>query len=231
MTTLHESVKDRLERMVKATGHVLAVADFDDILELDALAVEAVHEAADVDAMPVYIRGVRLEPLTIGKLDWLQSAEEWAAGNESLRVAAACLCLTTDTADLMRDVYDSETLRKAARRHYRRSPWTAADLRKALAIRFPDKPGREDRKQEGATIGGALAILCAEYGNTPDYWLYKCDLEIVEALLHQWSQDQERKAAAYHGKGTPPAASPLYVQARKFRQACDRLEAKWRSKA
>lgn len=131
MTNLHESVKDRLESMVKATGHVLAVADFDDILELDALAVEAVHEAADVDAAPVYIRGIRLEPLTIGKLAWLEKAEPWAAGNESLRVAAACLCLTSETADLMRDVYDSDTLRKAARRHDLGAPALLAPIGRA----------------------------------------------------------------------------------------------------
>jgi len=211
------------------TGYTLTVEDFDDLSELDRIAGAVSEEAAEFDALPFYVADLPVYPLTIGKIEWLQAAEPWF-DNEYEWACAIGMCLTEPSGPaLVNAAHDAPSAVRAVRQWRKASGWTPAQLMRAIKHRI--KAGDGDGK--GGTVAGVLRVLCTEFGSCPDFWLWECDVALVEALLRDWSKAQEKQAQQYRNARdkSPPAPTYRYVAMRKLREKADALRIKWQSKS
>jgi hypothetical protein len=229
---MRKETENAVAQLLSETGHALAVADFDDIAALDKLAGDLATDSEDLDIKPVWVGGVQVQPLTLYRAAWLGWAREWAGDDEALVVGSIGLVLTATCHATLADVHDTDTLRGAVVRWMRSTPWTPAQFRRATEMRLQPADGTEHK---GDGTGGIVAFLSAEYGASPDYWLYEADAAIIASLLAEWVKKQEAQAEgmrrASKGRATvAPVATPKFRAARLFREKCEEIKAKWQSK-
>lgn len=232
---MRRETAEAVERLLAETGHALAVADCDAIAALDRLAGDVATDTEDLDLKPVYVGGVQVQPMTLYRAAWLEWAQEWAGDDEAIGAAALGLALTAKSHAELEAIHDADTLKRAAVRWLRSIPWTPGQYRRAVELRMDARGEADDTtgapgKREG--VGGIVAFLSAEYGATPDYWMYEADAAMISSLIGEWIKRQEAQAAALRrankGKGgVAPVATPKFRAARLFREGVDKLRAQW----
>ena len=229
--------KHAVNRLLAETGHALAVEDCDDIAALDKLASDLAGDTEELDARPVWVGGVHVQPLTLYRAAWLGWAREWAGDDEALSAGALGLVLTVGSHAALAEIHDTETLRRAVVRWMRATPWTPAQFRQAVQLRMHLAAAADDGTApdpKGESIGGLVAFLSAEYGASPDYWMYEADADIIRGLLREWTHKQEAQAEAMRraskGRATAaPVATPKFRAARLFREKIEEIKAKWQN--
>jgi len=232
----HET-KLKLKELIAATGHVLDVEDFDDIAELDRLAQDVADPQSGIDSPllnhAVFFRSVPVYPLTLAHLTFLDAAGEVLGVDDDERI----LCmLWISTIDEITDAhYDPDASRKAFRRWLRKSRWTTRDIESVIALRYEkimsNANGTKKENRDGALIG----LLSREYGESPEYWMSKAPLGVIEACVADWNAGQEAQAQAYRrankGAAVAPPPSPKFIAMRLFRECAERMAAKWQKSA
>ena len=237
-----ESVK-KLKDILKATGHVLAVEDFDDIAELDRLAGKVADPQHGLDSPlsqhPVFFRGVPVYALTLGHLTFLDEAAELLE-LEADHQTVIMLWAVTKPAITDAD-YNPATSRKEFHKWTRHCPWsvpemeTILDLRYGSIIRKAKAHDKTDSKHDGSYESALIGLLSREYGESPHYWMWVAPLGMIESCVADWMHRQEQQATAYRtaNKGRSPVApppSPKFSAMKEFRECAERIEAKWRRK-
>ena len=242
----HEA-KTNVMAMMKRTGHVLAVEDFDDLAELDKLAAEVTDPQTGIDSPltnhAVFFRGLPVYPLTLAHLSYLDSAPLNMGLSPEDRTVLMLWILTLPQIEDAH--YDGPPNRKTMRKWAGRCPWTEADMDAILSLRY----GRiaENAKRAAHTTadpikeanrdGALIGMLSREYGESPEYWMHKAPIGVIESCVADWNRNQEAQAAAYRkasagsGKAVAPPASPKFDAMRRLREAAERIEAKWHANA
>lgn len=230
----HET-RQKLTVMMAKTGHVLDVEDFDDIAELDRLAKQITDPGSGINSPltehAVYVRGVPVYPLTLAHLTYLDEAPDLLTLTESDRIALMLWAVTQ--AEITDAHYDPEPTRKELRKWARSCRWTEKDIAGVMDMRYRRMVEADGDTPKEGTDSALIGLLCREYGDTPDYWIHRAPVGVIEACVADWSRQQEAQAAAYRrsaggkGKAVAPPPSPKFVAMRKFRECAERLEAKW----
>ncbi len=227
---MHFEAKRRIAELIARTGHVLTVEDFDDLAAIDKLASK-LTSAADPDnesliARPVYIGTHAVYPLTIAHS--LLAEEVMAAAGDDQGVALLWVTTLPEVTDKHWDMRGS---RKAWRKWARRCRWTQADAEHVMEMRYGH--ATEGGESGNPDYGALVAMLCHEYGNTPEYWIYSAPISVVESMVDDFNARQDalsKSASKAGGKPTAPAATGRFVTMRKLREACDKLGAKWQAR-
>ena len=239
---MQQESESRVRDMLARTGHVLVVADFDDLSELDRLAAEITNPQSGIDSPlnqhPVFIGGIPVYPLTLAHLTFLDEAAKLDVYEDDERVIAMLWVTTLKAID--DSLYNPAVCRRELRRFARSCRWTEHDVAHVMELRYGRIAARaqqaDSKKGEGGD-GALIGLLAREYGESPDYWMRQAPIGVIEACIADWNAQKEAQAAAYRksarGKGNPvpPAPSPKIVALRKFRECAERIEAKWRSAA
>jgi hypothetical protein len=237
---VHYEAQRKLRELQARTAHVLVAEDFDDLAELNTLAVAITDPQKGIDSPmlthAVFFGGLPVYPLTLAHLTFLDECREMLADDEAALSASMLWAVTVPRID--DGMYDGRATRKTIRRWARHCPWTQADIDAIMDLRYgrlsrqADKTGAADAvNNDGALIG----MLCREYGENPHYWMHEAAIGVIEACVTDWLRTQEAQAKAYRrsagGKGAAvaPMPSPKFVAMRKFRECSERIEAKWRS--
>ena len=231
----HET-RQKLNDLIARTGHALVVEDFDDIAELDRIAKQITDPGSGINSPltehAVYVRSIPVYPLTLAHLTYLDEAPELLSLSESDRIALMLWVVTQS--EIIDSHYDPDASRKALRAFARRCRWTEKDIASVMDLRYRRMVESDSDEPKEGTDSALIGLLCREYGDTPDYWIHRAPVGVIEACVADWSRQQESQAAAYRrankGAAVAPPPSPKFVAVRKFRECAEKLEAKWLAK-
>ena len=229
----HESRK-WLNWLLTETGHVLGVEDFDDIAELDRIAAEVADPQNGIDSPmlnhAVYFRRVPVYPLTLAHLTYLDEAPQHITG-EGDDGRVLCMLWVATLPEITDDHYNWHASSKAFRKWSCRCPWTPADVEAVLQLRYSKLLSNQDGEASENKDGALIGLLSREYGDTPEYWMRKAPLGVIDACVADWNAQQEAQAAAYRKAnpkgGAAPPPSPKFVSMRKLRECAERIREKW----
>jgi len=234
---LNRLARDTVEKLLAETGHTLSVGDFGHIHTLHVLAERVSHpyKAADIDLveMPRAVGGVLLHPLTLGAWQWLeQYAWPSLQGSWLVDVAVPYAMSMANQPHLLREDSSPRKLRRSLRAFLRGLNCTASVLMREVDSMLGPQ-ARAESGGEPTKYGPVIALLCKEYGETPEYWAWSASAALVRSLLDAHVQGIEaemklaQKAAAQNGQrvNAPP---PSKIDAhRRFKRATAALRDRW----
>ena len=196
--------------------------DWADLVELNELAENITHPSSDADWLdaPVYIHGVALRPLSLGAYTWLDKrALKWFPADKRpfwSNVAVAYAMAYSRNPLHLRKLRDKATCKSALKAWIRKCGCTYAELldgiQRVLVRQAAEVDDSKDSK--APEYGPVIALLCSEYGGTPDHWLWKVSTDQVGALLDEYAAKLRREEAATNRSGHKPS-NPGYVRACK----------------
>jgi len=235
---LNRLARDTVEKLLAETGHALSVSDFGHIHTLHVLAERVSHpyKAADIDLveMPRAVGGVLLHPLSLGAWQWLEAFAIPALGNHWLAdVAIAYAMAHSHTPDVLRDGCTPKELRKALRKWLRGLSCTIAALSRVVDAVAGASEQLEEGARARAEYGPIIALLCREYGGTPQGWAWGVSAETVRGFLdeHRAKVEAENAVAAKASAGAGASVSTTpqsKIDAmRSFRRYAKALRESW----
>ena len=200
---LTKLTRDAVARLQGETGHALCLDDYDDIAALDSVAQKIV-DPDDSDELallgfPVRVGPAWLYPMTLGNSLWLeQRAEAWFRGlplYDDLALAFALAHGRTPFA--LWQLTDRRSAMRAIKRWRRGLGCTYQELIRAVKRVLPpsdDEAVGPDDKANRTQYGPILALVCREYGNTPEHWMWDEPVTRVQALVEQYRARMDAEA-------------------------------------
>lgn len=229
-----------VEKMLAETGHVLTVADFDDLAALHR-AAQAVTNPDDEDesslwAAPHQVGNILLYPLTLGVAVWMsEQASEWFGDKDPLADLAVAWALSLG--QLPGELWEVRTARECKRRvraWARKLTATPQQLGAALEKMLPSADPGADDGEKGGGYGPTISLLIREYGKSPEYWMWKTSVKVIHVLLKDYAdrineQIEAENRAARKAGGKAAQGLPLPRKAERVRYAklIKALQIKW----
>jgi len=236
---MQELTKNAISNLQRTTGHVLTVADWDDLEALDSLA-EKVAGVSTIERRllnsPFELCGIKFYPLTVAKSLWFsEKCNDWEIASEH-QDAFMFWVLTFPLTEAPFDEYS--TKRKADRamtKFARKLHMTHCEINQVCnkCLGLIDSGDGDGSKSSATGFGGMVACLIREYGQSPDYWLNEAPIEKVTEMYDQIvlrvvaEEDAGRSASASNGQAKAPSASPKLLAFKAFRDKAQELSEKW----
>lgn len=205
---------------------------WEDIARLDEVARDQVNPTARVDMLdaPLTVGGTRFYRLSPAAQETaFGELLDWFENDAPLCFAAVLYCMahSRDRLALAR-LSSPARARKAIRSWYGLQRASHEALRVVLETLMPKPQAVRDEEESspGAAadyLGRMVAILCREYGETPDFWLYECSTDRVDALLAEYAmraEEELRTKAALAGVKAMNIDGPEARAAMRFLKAC-----------
>lgn len=232
---LHERAQITARKALAAAPKGTDVAqwvfeNWEDLIKLDSVARDQVDPSRRIDMLdaPISVGGLRFWRLSPAAMEVaFGSVVDWFESDPQTCFYGILYCMahSRDRAGLARL---SSPVR--ARRVLRM--WTATlnsspeALQVVMETLLP-KPVSPDEStattaDAGDCLGRMTAILCREYGKDPDYWLYECSMDRIDALLSEYafcSEEELRTRAALAGVKTMNFDGPEAAVATRFLRA------------
>lgn len=239
---LHKKTQAEVQSLLNDTGHQLQLSDIPDIIELNELAEQVTSNAgaySDIHSWPVKCGKLLLKPLTLGKMAWYNNcALKWFSDDiESSGTVLAFLLSLDNDERFVWSLTNPQDAILAINEWEKTVDATPAEL--AAAIDFVLQSSKKtDQNTESAKDdhGPLIAMLCREYGNTPNYWLYQASINVIRALTDEHVRKINQEIAS-HNKSAPkggknrvvvnPIKTPAMDATLKFRKKLLDLKEKW----
>ena len=171
----------------------------------------------------IRIGNLELRRIAIGAQEFLEQVAEWYPQDERLQNLSLVFCMANrDNPELIWGFDNPRKWRKMIRQWNRKINVDYYELLEAL-IDFQEKDDRGleviGQKQKPASAdlavpddrtgayGPVIEILCHEYGEDPETWIWRKPIEEVELLLDAYAERQE----AGRRRGRKPDGSPRAV--------------------
>jgi hypothetical protein len=232
--------KNTIKKLLKKTRHAVGVEDFDDIEELEQLALKVIGVSIKERRLlnsPFELCGVKFYPLTVAKSLWFtEKVEEWeieGAQQEALLFWLLTLPLTEEALDTfsVKKLADKGAKRLSRKLHC--SPVEmSAIYQKCVGVKSDGKSSDDDVTD----YGGTIACLVKEYGGTPDQWLYETPVEKMASLFDQYEkrvtaeENANRSKSASNGKAVAPKVNQSMRSLGDFNAKVKEIEQKWSAK-
>lgn len=179
-------------RQMQAEGIAFRLPeDFDDLLELERLANESTRRTVSPEyhallQPELQYGGVILRRLSIGAAEFLDEVvHPWfpQGGYEWQLSVWYCMAFAACPAQLWRQSHSRRAWLTGVTR-WARSIDASFETMTAAVDAFLAKPDHPEAAGETASdYGWAIERLCAEYGQTPDYWVWQASTDTVSLLL------------------------------------------------
>ena len=245
---LEKMVAVAVAGLIEETGHALTVQDFDDVWAINEIARKIakpdIDDTLDILAMPLTVRGLTLYPLSLGAAKWLDDvAAVWFSDNPLLW--NLCVAYTASRTCLPEDLWAIATRREARKaicRWWRHLDCSYQELAVALdkLLGLEERSEQDEtREREAADYGPVVALLCREYGQSPQYWMWDAAIDEVATMLQQHESRvvaeeeavmQERARAAGKNTRVSITTQRFRDQNKAFRLAVNELRDKWQQK-
>jgi len=230
--------KKAISKLLMDTNHVLAVADFDLIEELDKIAEGLASVSKSEQRLlntPFVLCGIRFYPLTVAKSLWYaEMCAEWEV--EGMQQDGLLFwLLTLPNNELELDTYsDQKKADRACRKLSRRLHCTQDEMTAVYHKCLGLKDVLADNKDHADTdYGGMIAVLLREYGGTPEKWLYETPVEVISSLFKAYADkvtaenDVGRQAASHKGKAIAPTPTKRLKSLKMFRIKANEIKELW----
>ena len=241
MEKLNLEARQFLAELLKKSDHTLSLDDFDDILRLH-VAAEEVREPGsnhvEWSNLPMLTCGPPLFQPTFAAIEWLEVyALEWY-GNDVVKsdIATAYACHMARVPDIFAELTDKRVTDKTLKAFRRRLGVNHTQLRKALEQLLGTPKQVSEHEGQQLRFGPLVALLCREYGASPDYWINDAPISLCMSMLDDYDARMraEWKAMQKASKGKcgppPPPPAPL-AEALKNRRGIEvDIENKWMRK-
>jgi hypothetical protein len=233
---LHKKTQIEIQRLIDATGHALTLDDIPAILELNEVANRITGESgeyADIHAWPVKCGGTLLKPLTVGKLAWYNKRGlQWFADDaQTITTLLAFILAAENDESSLWQYADAESAKAAIDEWEKTIDATPAQIVSAIESLTAPLRSTEPDGENTHGDGPLISLLCREYGNTPDYWLYRASINVIRALIedhnrriNQEIQSHNRRAK---GKTIQPIKTPGMAATLQFKKLLSALGEKW----
>jgi len=235
---LHKKTQIEVQKLLYDSGHVLNLDDLSDIIELNDLANRVTGDTgayASIHKWPVKCGKLLLRPLTVGKLAWYnQRGLIWFDDDiQTLSTVLAFLLSVDNDESFVWGLEDAETAKATIEAWEKEVDVTPAELGAAVdsvVNSYSSRSGDEDKVDRGD--GPLIALLCREYGNTPQHWMYRESINVIRALVdeHVRKINSEITARNQRGKGKkvlPPIKTPSMDASLLFRKKLLTIAEKW----
>lgn len=240
MLNLNQYAKQELNVLLKETDHKLCIEDCEDIAKLNdmCLAVTCDDECCiSLLNMPVMCGCYQLMEPSIGALDWYnENIIKWFPDDIlMLDCALAMIMAKGKFPRSLWDIPDKKSAKREIKRFRRSLGLTHIEVREAIKKVLPDQK-EEASDEKSADTGKLVAMLCREYGNSPEYWLWEAPVSTIHIMVKDFSDrmhmeaEAVRKANAAGGKHTAPQWTPKLEKIRKLRLFKNKLREKWETK-
>jgi len=234
---LHTKTQIEVQNLLNDSGHVLTLADIPDILELDQLAQKVTGDSgdyADLYKWPVKCGNLLFRPMTLGKLAWYNSrARDWFDDDiQTLSTVLAFLLSTDNDESFVWGLNDPESAKATIEEWEKTVDITPQELAGAvdLMVNSFSSSGEKSESGDGPLIG----LLCREYGNTPNYWMFKESINVIRSLVdeHVRKINQEinahnKKSSGKNRRAIAPIKTPSMDATLRFRKKLLALGEKW----
>jgi len=235
---MQELTKQAVKKLQSETGHVLAVADFDDIEALDKLADKVAQQTPEERRLlksPFELCGIKFYPLTLAKSFWYaEKVEEWQVQGvfqDAMLFWLLTLPLTSEAIDQYSTRTEAE---KAAGKLSRRLHCTQDEMTAVFkkCVGAKDENGKA-ANDDAANYGGLIACLLREYGGTPEQWLYETSVEGIGVMIDQFvtrinaENEASASASSHKGKAVAPRPTARLEALKNFREKCNEIKQKW----
>jgi len=228
--------KQEIQRLQSQTNHSLDLDDFDDIVKMDALCNAITSKDAphnDIVDMPVVLGRYELKQPTIGVLEWYNDYYLPLFENNALMADAglAYALSLSDTPEELWLLKNKRDARKHVKRFLRRLNCTHDELQDVLrSLLSADENAESDEESEG-NAGALIAMLCREYGHSPQYWLWEAPVGIVNAFVADYAgrieAETEQIRNASKGANKPPPAESRKQKFLALREHTNMMRDKW----
>lgn len=205
---MHPLCESSLKVMQEAGAKFDPVSDFDDIAELNRLASgvtngqTAKYWAASLEPA-ITVGNITLRRLSIGAEEWLDRAQDWFDDDHFLFLIGFAM---SSTPDQLSTAWDADSAKKAVRQWRRNAKCSRRSLVRAVE-RF--KIAEDASQQLEADVntpvdnGWLIELLCKEYGETPDYWIWQCPGDQITMLARNMQLRIERENRLASGNVDP----------------------------
>jgi hypothetical protein len=199
------------------------VADFDDLAELDRLAAAVTSQTPSAyfrAAMRPHVQvgNVTLHRLTMGATEWLRDADAWTPPHTPARMEAQIFALANArTPEVLWRIRGKAELDKALRAWRRTAGATFEELAEGAVEIMADQEEppagpptpNQEAQPPSRDHGWMIELLCSEYGQTVDHWLWRAPLAEINLLLshHARRLESQRRAMA-RARGAKEAEAP-----------------------
>lgn len=181
---MHPLVQQTLRKAAAAGAAIDFIADWDDLVELERMAVAIERPPAEerlaLLAAPIVVGGVPLYRLSLGALEWLmERALPWFDGDADLQdLLVAYAMANVKAPEVFLRLHTAKAARTEVLGWARTVRASKAELGLAMtalmsvAEREPDTPAGKSAQSHG--FGPIIAHLVDRFGGAPDYWMWEC---------------------------------------------------------
>jgi len=215
--------KTELQKLIAETNHRLTVEDFDDVDKLNKLCNAITNNddpVNDIVDMPVCIGGYELKQPSVGVLEWYNGYFlPLFDTNPLIADAGLAYALTlSDTPAQLWEMKDKRECKKRVKRFLRRLSCTHQELQDALIKLLGVSEESEKDEENKGTAGRLIAMLCREYGHSPDYWLWEAPIGLINTFVADYVAriEAETEAARNATKDAKHKPAPSESRVKKF---------------
>jgi len=226
--------KQEVQKLLRETKHSLTIDDFDDLEKLNELCNAITSPKSEVNNiinMPVCIGGVAIRQPSIGAWEWYNDFLLPMAGDDGLFAdAGLAFAMSVDDPQELWRLADPKECRRTIKAFSKKIGCTHEDLQRIILDILDFKKTDENDKQEG-NAGELVAVLCREYGNTPQYWLWEAPLGIVSTCIAAYvariEKDVEAARRSSTGANKPPPTETRIAKFEALRKHKVKMRNKW----
>jgi len=236
MKELHKKTMLEVQSLLDETGHRLSLSDIADVVELDELAHRVTGPGGDYDdvfSWPVHCAGLLLKPLSLAKIAWYnRCAVKWF-DDDSVTTSTILAFLASCENDeaILDKLTTPEQARDTIEAWERTVTATPMQIAAAVEKLLGGRDGGEE-KDGPSSFGPLVSLLCREYGESPEHWMYRASLPVIEALMGDYTtrineQIKRHGKSAGKGSGVAPVQTPSMQATLKFRKKLLALRERW----
>lgn len=251
--TLLPLAKEKLQTLLAETGHVLVLDDYEQLSQLNLLALSVVRptdqEELDILNLPIACGKYLMRQPTLAKMEWLRRcAYEWWEP-DLISIATGYVCTLPDSENAIAALHSRDIAEAAVLKFWKSLHIKEEDFYAALERVLPYSGGGDEYEEseglDGEDIcGPTCSLLSREYGGRPDYWLFEAPIGLSRAMTSDYVERMQREeeasrkargsAKGSHKGGTRRPEAPLptpkmYAQ-KRLRRYCDALRGRWQTK-
>lgn len=232
---LNPLLKTHLKKFAARGLYIDVVADWEELHDLNELARKVTSPASQAEAValinaPVTRGNMILQRPTVGVFIWAEERlKAWFSNRPvRFRLAEAYALAHAKTPGRCWKFRDADDCWRAVKMWARRLNVTFDEISEAVEeacgigreemAEQAQKLQTDDKsaKDKASEFGPVVSLLCREYGESPDYWIWHASMEMVTSFLDEYNariRAEERANAAGQGRVIAPDTSTAYAKA------------------